>query len=223
MGWRLKVACPGNSPALEILESANHRPVTQPLPAFVSSLVNSAVSSKSVHPFRGYGRRNVLRYFGLAPAHSRHRLRSLGFGGGSCHVNIRWDKIQNKPSLTDQKKVFSGVEEGSIQRWGHWALAKTADMSDGGRDSSFHRLWGVRPRLLGPLYLGREEQCAPSVSSSRLPRNAGNSAQAHSPSQPDFLGNICPGGQPAAGPSFSTGLRFSPLPSKRKQFGSTAT
>lgn len=151
----MKVACPGNSPALETLESANHRPVTQPLPAFVSSLVNSAVSSKSVHPFRGHGRRKVLRHFCLAPAHSRHRLRNLGFGGGSCHVNIRWDKIQNKHSLIDQKKFFSGGGGGENTKMGTLSFGKVSRHERWRQKSQFPQAVGHPPQAPWPPLPGQ--------------------------------------------------------------------
>ena len=65
-----KVACAGNSPALETFGFANHGQVTQPFPASLSSLVKSGVPSSFMNPFRGLKRRTGLVHICLVPAHS---------------------------------------------------------------------------------------------------------------------------------------------------------
>lgn len=176
----MKVACAGNSPALKTLESANHRPVTQPLPAFIFSLVNSGVSSGlCIHSEGAAGGSSQAL---MAPAQAGSGPRSLGFGGGSCHVNIRWDKIENKHSLIDQKKFFSRGGGGENTKMGTLGFGKDSKHERWRQKyPDLHRLW-VPPGLLGPLHLDREEQCVVPCPSSRLPRSAGNSSQARSPS-----------------------------------------
>lgn len=191
----MKVACAGNSRALEILESANHRPVTQPLPAFVSSGELRSVF-RSAHPFRGRGRRKVLRHFCLAPAQAGTRPRNVGFEGGSCHVNIRWDKIQNKHSLIDQKKFFFRGGGGESTKRGTLGFGKDSKCERWRQKyHDFHRLRVPPGAPWPPPRLDREEQCAAQCPSSSLPRSSSNSTQARSPS---------PGGKVARQPSLTS-------------------
>ena len=135
-----------------------------------------------MHPFRGHGRSKVLRHFCLASAQAGTGPRSLGFGGGSSHVNIRWDKIQNKHNLIDQKKFFSRGGGGENTKMGTLGFGKDSKHERWRQKyPHLHRLW-VPPGLLGPLHLDREEQCIVQCPSSRLPTSAGNSLQARSPS-----------------------------------------